>query len=177
MTPLRWLGRRARTLVLWIVLGAVFGALLAATAPLLIGDRSFTVRSGSMTPAIETGDVLVTEPVAPLEAKVGDVVTFLDPEGSGRLISHRVQSLRRVGDAVSFVTRGDANTSTEHWNVPADGSVGKVVYRVPRVGYVLVWAGTVPARIGLIVVPALLLSWIAPSRIWRPARETEEDAP
>ena len=64
--------RRLRMLVLWVGLGLLFGTLLAAVAPRLGGYRSFTVRSGSMTPAIETGDVVVTEPIAPLSARVSN---------------------------------------------------------------------------------------------------------
>jgi len=165
--------RRLWLFVLWLCLGLIFGSLLAAAAPLAIGDRSFTVRSGSMTPAIETGDVLVTEPISPLAAKVGDIVTFRDPEGSGKLFSHRVQSVRPAGDDVHFVTRGDANTATEHWNVPAGGSVGKVVYRIPKIGYALVWTGTIPARIALIAIPALLLCCTGLARIWRSEPEPE----
>ncbi len=163
--------RRLWLFVIWLCLGLTFGSLLAAAAPLAIGDRSFTVRSGSMTPAIETGDVLVTEPISPLAARVGDIVTFRDPEGSGKLFSHRVQAIRPAGDTVHFVTRGDANTSTERWNVPADGSIGKVAYRIPKIGYALVWTGTVPARIALIVIPALLLCCTGLARIWRPRPE------
>lgn len=165
-SALRW----ARTLLLWVGLGLLFGALLAAAAPLAVGGRSFTVLSGSMAPEIETGDVVVTEPIAPLSAGVGDIVTFRDPEGSGRLISHRVQAVRPLGDSVGFVTRGDANTSTERWNVAADGSIGRVVYRIPKIGYALAWTGTVPARIAFVLVPALLLCWSALLRIWRPER-------
>lgn len=160
--------RRLRTLVLWIGLGLLAGTLLAAVAPQLAGYHSFTVRSGSMTPAIETGDVVVTRPISPLSARVGDIVTFVDPEGTGKLFSHRVQSVRAAGENVAFVTRGDANTSTEHWRVPADGSIGKVVYRIPKVGYALAWIDTPAARLALIAIPALLLLWAALLRIWRP---------
>lgn len=166
--------RRFRLCLLWLFLGALFAALFAATAPLVLGDRSFTMRSGSMTPALETGDVVVTEPIAPEAARVGDVVTFRDPEGSGKLFSHRVQSIREVGGDVRFITRGDANTSTERWTVPADGSVGKVLYRVPKIGWALMWSGTVPARIALIVIPALLLCWTGLNRIWRSAPPENE---
>lgn len=161
------LARRLWLFALWLGLGALFAALLAAAAPLAVGDRSFTMRSGSMTPAIETGDVVVTEPISPLAATVGDIVTFRDPEGSGKLFSHRVQSLRAAGDVVEFVTRGDANTATERWTVPSDGSVGKVLYTVPKIGYALVWTGTVPARVALIAIPALLLCATGVTRIWR----------
>ena len=163
--------RRLRMLVLWVGLGLVFGTLVAAVAPQLFGFRSFTVRSGSMTPAIETGDVVVTKPISPLAARVGDVVTFVDPEGTGKLFSHRVQSVRAIGDEVAFVTRGDANTSTEHWRVPAGGSIGRVAYRIPKIGYALSWIDSGPARLALIAIPALLLLWGALVRIWRPTPE------
>lgn len=166
--------RRLWMLALWICLGALFGALLAAVLPQLAGYRSFTVRSGSMTPAIETGDVVVIEPISPLSARVGDIVTFEDPEGTGKLFSHRVQSVRRRGTSVAFVTRGDANTSTERWQVPADGSIGKVAYRIPRIGWALAWIDAGPVRLGLIAIPALLLLWAAMVRIWRP-RPPEAD--
>jgi signal peptidase len=167
--------RRLRMLALWVGLGLLFGALLAAVAPQLLGFKSFTVRSGSMTPAIETGDVVVTEPISPLGARVGDVVTFVDPEGTGRLFSHRVQSVRATGEEVAFVTRGDANTSTEHWRVPAEGSIGRVAYRIPKIGYALSWIDSGPVRLALIAIPALLLLWAALVRIWRPQAPPEAD--
>jgi len=163
--------RRLRMFVLWIGLGLLFGTLFAAVAPQLGGYRSFTVRSGSMTPAIETGDVVVTRSISPLSARVGDVVTFVDPEGTGKLFSHRVQAVRALGDEVAFVTRGDANTSTEHWRVPAGGSIGRVAYRIPKIGYALSWVDSAPARLALIAIPALLLLWAALVRIWRPQSE------
>ena len=164
-------------LALWVGLGLLFGTLAAAVAPQLVGFRSFTVRSGSMTPAIETGDVEVTQPISPLSARVGDIVTFVDPEGTGKLFSHRVQSVRVVGDEVAFVTRGDANTSTERWRVPVGGSIGRVVYRIPKVGYALAWVDSAPARLALIAIPALLLLWAALVRIWRPAPPPEASRP
>jgi len=162
--------RRLSLFALWLGLGLLFAALFASVGPLALGDRSFTMRSGSMTPAIETGDVVVTEPISPLSARVGDIVTFRDPEGSGKLFSHRVQAVRPVGGDVRFVTRGDANTSTEHWRVPASGSVGKVAYRIPKIGYALSYIDSGPARLALVAIPALLLLWAALLRIWRPER-------
>jgi signal peptidase I len=159
--------RRAASFLTGLGLGFAFTLLLAAALPLAICDRSFSVRSGSMTPTIETGDVVVTEPISPLEARVGQIVTFRDPEGGERLYSHRVQSIAPDGDQVHFVTRGDANTSTEHWSVPRDGSIGRVVYRIPHLGFAIAWLSTPPARLALVVLPALALCWMALSRIWR----------
>jgi signal peptidase len=151
----------------------VLGLLLAAAAPLAIGDHSYVVRSGSMTPAIETGDVVVVRSIDPLEARVGQIVTFKDPDGSGRLLSHRVRAVHRAGDRVRFVTQGDANSAQERWNVPVAGHIGRVLYRIPKLGYALGWTQGPPGKIGLIVVPALLLAGFGLARIWRPPRPRE----
>ena len=164
---IRW----ARTLAVWAALGALGAGLLAVGAPYLIGGRSYTVMSGSMEPVIRTGDVVGERRLAATDIRPGDVVTFQDPERAGRLITHRVRSAEPRGGFVDVVTKGDANTGTEHWSVPASGYVGRVAYRVPHAGYALVLARGPWGRIGLIVIPALLLGIIELQRIWRRAPE------
>jgi signal peptidase I len=166
-SPFRAFGRAVRVGLVWSAIGLVGALLLAAAFPFALGDRSYVVRSGSMTPAIDTGDVLVAKPVAPLDVAVGDVVTFTDPDGSGRLISHRVRTVHAVDGRVNFVTQGDANTGQEHWSVPKDGQIGQVLYRLPKLGYAIARIQTPVGRLGLIVLPALLLATSLLVRIWR----------
>jgi signal peptidase len=144
--------------------------LLAAVAPFAVGLKPYTVRSGSMEPTINTGDIVVTSTIQPAEARIGDIVTFKDPEGSDDLITHRVRAVRREGDRLDFITRGDANNNVERWSVPADGSIGTVIYRVPKLGYALASTGSGPGRIALIAIPALLLCGLGLIRIWSPDR-------
>ena len=159
---------RARVFLVWALGAFVLAVLLAAAAPLAAGDRSMVVRSGSMTPAIRTGDVIVVRPIPPAQARVGEVVTFQDPDGSGRLLVHRVRAVSREGGRYSFTTQGDANTTQEHWRVPADGTIGTVAYVVPKLGFAVSWISSPFGRIGLIVVPALLLAISFLWAIWRP---------
>jgi signal peptidase I len=154
----------------WFALGLVFTILLAAVAPFAVGLKPYTVRSGSMEPAISTGDIVVDSTIHPTEAGIGDIVTFKDPEGSGELITHRVRAMRRDGDQIDVVTRGDANNNVERWSVPADGTIGKVDYRIPKLGYALASTGSGPGRIALIAIPALLLCGLGLVRIWAPQR-------
>jgi signal peptidase len=165
---------KLRLFTIWAVLAFVLALLLAAALPLAFGARSMVVRSGSMTPTIRTGDVVVVRPIAPTEAKIGDIVTFDAPDRSGRLLVHRVRAISRRGDQVAVVTQGDANTTREHWKVAADGTIGSVVYRVPAVGFAISWIGTPIGRIGLIIVPALLLAASLLAGIWRPRPEGVE---
>ena len=85
--------------------------------------------------------------------------------------------MHRNGTQVSFVTQGDANTGQERWNVPVDGQIGRVLYRVPKIGYALAWTQAPGGRIGLIVIPALLLIALALSRIWRMPQARRSDVP
>jgi signal peptidase len=119
-----------------------------------------------MEPAIATGDVVVNRPIAPLDARVGDVITFRDPGDASRFITHRVRHIRARDGRVAFVTKGDANNSTERWAVPVDGEIGRVDYRVPRLGYALFWTRGRYAKLGLITIPALLLGAMTLGRIW-----------
>lgn len=152
----------------WAIAAA--GVLLAAALalPLAFGAQPHTVLTGSMEPSIAAGDVVVNERIAPGEAKVGDVVTFRDPEDQGRLITHRVRSVRRQGQHVWVVTQGDANNTTERFRIAADGELGRVAYVVPWVGHAAVLART-PLGLSLfLLVPLLLLAVEELVRIWRP---------
>ncbi len=171
---MRWrtIGRLLWRMATWTAIGFVLALLLAAALPVALGDRSLVVLSGSMAPAIETGDVVAVAPIAPASARVGDVVTF---EHHGKLTSHRARAIERRGDEVLFTTQGDANTGQERWKVPADGRIGRVVYRVPKLGFALARIQSPAGRLGLIVLPALLLGFSLMRSIWRraaPGRET-----
>jgi signal peptidase I len=162
---------------LWALAGAGAALALAIAVSVAFGDRPFTVMSGSMEPAIHVGDVVVTRPIAPLAARPGDVVTFRDPLDTKRLITHRLRSIEVRGASVHAVTKGDANNAVEHWSVPTGARIGRVVLRVPRVGYALAVVRGPLGKLLLVVVPALLLGVLELVRIWRPERrEVSADA-
>jgi signal peptidase len=92
------------------------------------------------------------------------------------VVTHRVTRLRVSAGFVRFVTKGDANTSVERWQVAADGTIGRVKYRMWKLGYVLDWLDGAMVRIGLVVVPVVLLGVSELVRIWRPRREERPHA-
>jgi signal peptidase len=149
--------RLVRTFVLWSVLGVACGLLALLTVPRAFGVTPYTVLTGSMEPSLSPGDIVLSERRAPLSVSPGDVVTFHDPSRHGELVTHRVESMRRGGSSVTFVTRGDANDVPETWTVAADGAIGRARLRVPLVGHVVHRAGTREGKLALIAVPAALL--------------------
>ena len=171
MTGSRKIARQIVTGVVWAIMvaGAVLALVIAG--PLALGDHPHTDLSGSMEPVISPGDVVVDEQIAPTAAKVGDIVTFRDPEQQSKLLTHRVVSKRRLKDGrFAFVTQGDANNTQEHWRVPADGQIGRVMYVVPWVGHVAVFARTRYGWMLLVGVPLFLILCEELLRIWRPRR-------
>jgi signal peptidase I len=168
--------RQAALLVGWIILGTFGGLLLAVGLPNLFHAESLTVTSGSMEPTIGTGDVVVARQIPPMDARVGDIVTFRDPLLHDRLITHRVREIHVLQDKVLFVTKGDANTNTEHWVVPVDGTIGRVAFHVPRLGYFMVWIHSTFGVLLLIVLPTLVLGVSELWHLWRPRGAHEPGA-
>ncbi len=167
------------TTLRWTVLGVALGLVALLVGAKATGQETMTVMSGSMEPAIHTGDVVVAKPIAPPDARVGDVITFQEPGGKGRLITHRVQSMRAQGRKVTFVTKGDANNSTERWRIPETGKLARVTNRVEKLGYLMAFLRDPQKRLWLISLPAVLLGVFELVRIWRPrpARAPEEAVP
>jgi signal peptidase I len=160
-----------RVIVRWMLAGLFGGLVLAVTLATLSGSQSLTVMSGSMEPAISTGDVVLTKLIAPAAARVGDVVTYKEPDAPGRLITHRIRSIRVQGRSYAFVTKGDANDGVERWKVAANGKIARVTHHAPQLGYVLAHLRDPAKRLWILVIPAVLLGLFELVRIWRPSSE------
>lgn len=168
MSGTRSIARRVANGVGWAIVVAGATLALVIAGPLVVGDQPHTDLSGSMEPAISPGDVVINEEIEPWEAEVGDVVTFHDPEDQSKLLTHRVVSTKDTGSHIWFVTQGDANNTKEHWRVPATGEIGRLLYTVPWVGHLAVFARSKLGWALLIGIPLLLILIEELVRIWRP---------
>jgi len=146
-----------------------------AAAPALIGWHPTTVLTGSMTPAIDPGDVIVSRPVDPTHLRKGDVVLVHDPVHHGRLLLHRFVRLRADH---RLELRGDANGSDDSTPVSPGAVVGTAAMRVPWVGRPWFWI--VQRQWGHLAALALLLALaVAGSRLdrrHRPAPAGDQEA-
>ena len=146
---------------------AVAAVLFWAVASQPMGYRILVDQSDSMRPAIAAGDVLITRLAPPGEVRVGEIVTFQDPQRRGRLLTHRVVSKKLGGTGYAFVTRGDANTGVERWSIADDGQVGRLTGRVPKVGLAMAWLRDGPRRAVLLLLTSLALIALLARIVWR----------
>ena len=150
------IGRLAREAFLTI--GAVLGVIcvLMTVASAAFGVKPLVFRSGSMAPAIHTGDLSIARTVAATSLEKGDIVSVMTAGGSR--VTHRVVAIAGEGDVRQLTLKGDAN-STNDAEAYAVEEVERVVLSVPKAGHV-VNAATSPAGVfvlGLYVAGMLVL--------------------
>jgi signal peptidase len=107
----------------------------------VFSDSVAIVRSGSMSPAMPVGALAVAVPIAPEDVKVGDIITFKPPpdptiKNPDVTVSHRVVEVQNE-EGLYFVTKGDANEEPDPFLLPAANVLGKVIFNIPRLGYVM----------------------------------------
>jgi signal peptidase I len=146
---------------LYAVLGTLMGLSLGAAVVIIVATNFFdynilTVESGSMTPAIKKGDVVVTRPVAMKDIREGDVIYFREGN-TGLPFVHRVIAIRRLvltqqnqageitGQRVeyAFTTKGDANAAPDGPEVGPREYLGKVWFELPTFG---ILGGAIPVQ-------------------------------
>jgi signal peptidase len=126
-----YLALRAARAAILAALGCVA---LVTVLPPLFGWQPTIVISGSMAPAIRTGDVVLTAPLRPSDAAalpVGAVVLATDPGRAHDLLMHRVVAHNADG---TLTTKGDANPLADTTPMPATNLKGVGRIRVPLIG-------------------------------------------
>lgn len=130
--PFRRLGR---LLALAAAVGVGALLMLAVVVPRLGGATPYVVTTGSMTPTLPVGTLVVVRAMDPFDVGIGDVITYqLDP-GEPVVVTHRVVGLGYDGTGRPlFRTQGDANDAPDpEWVRPVQVR-GETWYAVPHVG-------------------------------------------
>ena len=115
----------------------------------LFGYSLFEVATGSMSPTIEVGDVVITKLTK--EVNANDIIVYMDGKN---IITHRL--IEKNGNKI--ITRGDANNS-EDKPIEEKMIIGEVVKIIPQLG---TWQQILssPEILVLIIILILILSVI-----------------
>ena len=173
--------RSAAVILLWVLaaVGVACGAIWAATAAGLI--KPLIVISGSMEPAIMTGDLIIAVPKPVTELQPGDVAS-LPSELSGTIVTHRVVTIELEGGEYRIDMKGDANDAGDalDYFVAADASVWVPWQVIPDAGATVsrMTSPTVaiPLLIGILALVAVVWMLPEPTRRRRAASLTGDDA-
>lgn len=153
----------------WLLL--IGGTLLIYVADIKIramkGDftppkyNAYVVETGSMIPEILVKDVVLTKKIDTEDMKVGDVITFIsaDPRLPGITITHRIVDIYTdpVTGEVSYQTKGDNNNSIDSTLTPSYNVLGKVIFKLPKLGYLQDFLIDMSGWIYVILLPCLAI--------------------
>jgi signal peptidase len=148
--------------------------------PPLAGYERYVITGGSMGDTIPKGSIVYDKPVPVAFLRVGDLVTYTPPAGSGPggRVTHRIVWIGRGSDgAPAFRTRGDANGAADPWRFELHGArQARVAGHVPYVGYVLAALGLRWVRMLVIGLPAALIAVGLFASAFRPEPVSEATA-
>ena len=108
-----------------------------------------------MEPSIMTGDVIIIKEIN--HYLINDVITYYDH--NGRVVTHRIIEESDQGGEITFVTKGDANQSNDPHPVEPTNVHGKVVFTLPKVGYLVRFSQTKAGIILLILAPIIIIAY------------------
>ncbi len=145
-------GKRAVRIAVRTV-SIILGLIVAALAFVFFSPdyALYIVRSESMKPAINMGDVVIVGPVgAGGGIKPGVIVTY---ELGKNLITHRVLSI----DGNTLITKGDANEDPDPHSVNVSQVKGTYIFRIPYVGYLTSFVRIRRGWLLAIILPTIAL--------------------
>jgi signal peptidase len=151
--------------------------LVISVGPRLLPYQVLPVLSGSMEPEIPTGSLIVEQPVASTDVRVGDVITYTHPLRAGALVTHRVVAIEDDRDGLILTTKGDANELVDSWRVRTATKGWRYALAIPHLGSALLWLESGVARSGLFAAPVIALALVLLFDIWRPRRRLDQTGP
>lgn len=122
--------------------------------------NAYVIISPSMVPAIKVQDAVVVMRTDPEYLKKNDIITFdsKDPRYSGITITHRIVGIENRGtDNILFRTKGDNNNAEDSSLVNGKDIYGKVILRLPKIGYIQFFLSQTYGWIIAIVIPCLAI--------------------
>ena len=168
-----WSISTAILLFIFIVLGSLLVQkfIKKSPAPMFAGCAVLIVETGSMSPTINKGDMVIIKKSK--EYKPTDIVTYVPQNSSKETITHRLIRYAEGEDDI-FIAKGDFNDHEDNAPVSVDQIVGKVVLTIPKVGYVFEWFTHGGGIIYLIAIIVIVVAGVYLWNAMKPEPETAE---
>jgi len=156
---------------LYVALGFIIAvaAFLSAATILHTQVPLAAVTSGSMTPTIKQGDLLVIQGVNVYRLHVGNIIVYktTDPYLSNELIVHRIIKINTSnGKIIGYVTKGDNNPYPDTvygfeppTGIPPQNVVGKVVLVVPLLGFLVLFLKQPTGFLLMVILLGAIVFW------------------
>lgn len=138
---------------------------------------AYVIVSPSMVPTIKVNDAIVIKRIDDDKYNVGDIITFnsSDVRYNGLTVTHRIVDKQEASVKSSiYTTKGDNNPVIDPTAVRTDAIYGKVLFKIPKLGYFQNFISKPSNFFICILVPALIVLIYDGFRIFKSfSRRTE----
>ena len=151
---------------------AIAVLLIVSIFPITGNIETKIVLSGSMEPAIKTGSIVVIKPED--NYKIGDIITFGKDTKKDIPTTHRIIKMRASSGEILYRTKGDANGGPDGNETNKKSVIGKVLFSIPYLGYILDFAKKPLGFILLVGIPAGIIIIDELKKIWMEVRKIKK---
>ena len=120
----------------------------------------YTIISPSMTTNIEVYDVVFVKNVDPKDLEINDIITFYSTNSffGGTPITHRIVEILDVpSKGTMFRVKGDANERADDEKVLPNNIIGKVMFKIPKLGKLQFFLASRTGWLIAILIPAIII--------------------
>lgn len=125
------------------------------------------IKSGSMEPKLSVGSVAIIS--AQDQYTDGEIITFT--RSDHEVVTHRIVAVEGAGTATLYRVKGDANEEMDVFPVESERVMGKVLFGVPWLGYISMFART---PVGLIILIGIPTVWIIYEQLMNIKKEVKK---
>lgn len=121
---------------------------------------AYVIVSPSMVPTINVQDAIIIVRTSPDDLEQGDIISYLamDDYYAGKVITHRIIGIMEASDgSLLYRTKGDNNNVADDVLVNEKEVYGKVLFKIPMLGYIQRFLSTYFGWILCIALPFLYL--------------------
>lgn len=131
---------------------------------------AYVIVSPSMVPTIKINDAIIIKRVDHDKYNIGDIITFSssDNQYKGLTVTHRVvdKVVEDEGKVSKYTTKGDNNYIADAVPVKTDDIYGKVLFKIPKVGYIQNFFSKPTNFFLCLLIPGILFAFYEISRIF-----------
>ena len=155
--------KKIGVIIYWlIIVFIVFIGLLTLISATSMSNRLhiYSVSTGSMEPAIPTGSAIFV--LSSDKYNVGEIISFKsvsdmrnpNPQST---TTHRVYSVEEADGMTFYTTKGDANSVPDEDKINGERVIGRSLFHIPFLGYLVSFTRTAKGLILLIIIPSVLI--------------------
>jgi signal peptidase I len=100
-----------------------------------LGVTPTVIYSGSMAPTYEVGDIVLIDEVDTNTLQEGDIIQYVSYDNTTKII-HRIIEITEEDGRVYYLTKGDANPSSDFRPITSQRILGRPRGSIPKLGWV-----------------------------------------